>query len=122
MGLPEGGDNLGMEAADVAGLGRQAGPLALPVVLRWGRDAVAVVASAHHQALFQGREGLAHLGQTRVGGNGRVQGGGNVLGGAVDAAHVLQQADHLGDGLGEGVIDLPADVVDLGADLAADVA
>ena len=47
---------------------------------------------------------------------------GDVLGRAVDAPHVLEQADGLGHRLGQGVRRPARDVVDLAADLAADVA
>ena len=87
--------------ADVAGLRREARALPLPVVLGRRRNAVAVVALADHVRALERLERRLHFGQARVAVDARVQRGGDVLGRAVDALDVLEQADRLGDRLGE---------------------
>ena len=104
------------------GFGVERGALALPIVLGRRRDAIAIVTATDHEPLFECIQRLAYLCQPGVGVDGWMQGSGDVLRRAVDAAHVLQQADGLGNGLGERVRDLAADIGDLGADLAANVA
>ena len=51
-----------------------------------------------------------------------MEAGGDVLGRAMDVFDELEKADGLGDGGGPGVFHLPADVADLGPELAGDVA
>ena len=118
---PEPVHHLGVEPAHIPRLRCERRPLALPVVLGGGRDAIAVVPQPHHLRLLERGERAAHLRQTRVGVDRGVQRGGDVLGAAMDAAHVLEQTDGFRHRLGQRVPHLPPDVVDLAPHLARDV-
>ena len=106
----------------VARLRADAVAKALPVVFGRRRDAVAVVAAANLVRGLELAQRLLHRGELRVAGDARVQRGRDVLGGAVDALHVLEQADDLRDRLRERVAQLLRDGGDLRAHLGADVA
>ena len=70
---------------------------------------------------FELAQRLLHRGELRVAADARVQRGRDVLRAAVDALHVLEQADHLRDRLRERVVQLLGDRRDLRAHLGADV-
>ena len=80
--------------------------LALPVVLGWRWDAVAVVAQADLVSFDEQVECFFHQRKPRVAIHGRVQRCGDVLGRAVDALHILQQANRFRDRLREWMSDL----------------
>ena len=63
LGLPEGRDDLGVQAADVARFRRQTGALPLPVVLSGCRDAIAIVPPANHVGLLEGIERSLYFGE-----------------------------------------------------------
>ena len=78
--MPEPIHDLRVQAADVARLGRQTRPLARPVVLGWGWNAVAVVAAANHVRHFERVKGGCHLGQSRICIHGGVQSSPEIVG------------------------------------------
>src|SRR5690606_28544273 len=91
LGLPKADHNVCMEPTHVAGLRIEAATLALPVVFSRRRNAVAVVTAPDHVSALQGCQGLAHFRKTRVCGDSGMQACRDVLGGAMNAAYVLQE-------------------------------
>jgi hypothetical protein len=77
---------------------------------------------AHLVRRFELAERLLHRGELRVAADAAVQRSRDVLGAAVDALHVLEQADDLRHRLRQRVVDLLRDGGDLRAHLGADVA
>src|SRR4051812_3775312 len=93
----------------VAGLGTDAVANALPVILGRRRNTVPIVATPNLVRGLQLTQCFLYRRELGVGCNARVQGRSDVLYCAVDALHVLKQADHLGDWLGERVTQLFGD-------------
>ena len=95
---------------------------ALPVVFRRRRNPVSVIAEANLVGCLKLTQRVLHRGKLRIAGDAWVESRCDVFRRAVNALHVLQQADHLRDRLRQRVFELLRDGRDLRADLGADVA
>ena len=95
---------------------------ALPVVFRRRRNPISVVAAANLVGGLKLTQRVLHRGELRIAGDAGMERCGDVLRRAVNALHVLQQANHLGDRLRERMFKLLRDGGDLRADLRANVA
>ena len=121
-GCQNDGQHLGIEPMRIARLRADAVANALPVVFRRRRNPVSVVAEANLVGGLKLTQCLLHGGKLGVGGDTGVERRRNVLRRAVNALHVLQQANHLGDRLRQRMFKLLRDGGDLRAHLRANVA
>ena len=121
--LPEALDDVLKDPCLLRRLGAAQGQtLPFPVVLDWRWDSIAVVAEPDLVGLNELVERRLHVREKRVCVDGGVEGRGDVLGRPMDTLHVLEQTDRLGHRLGQRMIHLFSDRVDLTPDLAWDVA
>ena len=79
------------------------------MVFRRSRNSVSVIAKTNLVGSLKLSQGIFHGSELGVAGSTRMERGRNVLSCAVNALHVLQQANHLGDRLRQGMFKLPRD-------------
>ena len=90
----------------IAWLGADAVANTLPVVFRRRGNPVSVIAQANLIGCLELTQRVFHGGKLGVPRNTRMERGGNVLSCTVNTLHVLQQTDHLGDRLRQGMFKL----------------
>jgi len=118
---PELRDRIAENFVGVGRLGVRTVALAFPIVLGRAGNTITVVTKADLLRPLQEIESLLDLGKARIGINGGVQAGRDVLRGAMEGGHELEQADGFGDFFGKGVCHFLGDTGNLAAQLAGDV-